>query len=184
MLKMADLMQQPVGQGQFPAIWALFKPRGRLIKLDLGTTAKIMLKTKRDGSAIWVYLKGQYIAKLSGTGTLWSNANQCSPEFAHVQRILKEVEADPAGVIGRYGIEGGVCCCCSRPLSDPVSIKLGIGPICMKAFAGLAAAKAGLAFNTGLVNGQSFIGGGITSLGGAPGIGPGLITKEKDDANT
>ncbi|MGI5281748.1 DUF6011 domain-containing protein [Nonomuraea polychroma] len=33
-----------------------------------------------------------------------------------------------------FGHEYGICCCCFRLLSDPVSVRDGIGPVCKKKY--------------------------------------------------
>lgn len=43
---------------------------------------------------------------------------------------LIEIAANPSQAARDYGKRTGVCCCCGRELSDPVSVAAGIGPIC------------------------------------------------------
>lgn len=43
---------------------------------------------------------------------------------------LIAIAKDPKGEIRAIGINTGVCCCCGRELTDPKSIKAGIGPVC------------------------------------------------------
>lgn len=40
------------------------------------------------------------------------------------------VSADPRGEAVKHGNVTGRCSCCGRELSDPISIEMGIGPIC------------------------------------------------------
>lgn len=40
------------------------------------------------------------------------------------------VAADPRGEAVRHGKASGQCSCCGRTLTDPISIEMGIGPIC------------------------------------------------------
>jgi len=48
------------------------------------------------------------------------------------------IEQDPYNAVTRYGKETGVCCCCGRTLTDPVSIDAGIGPICAGRYFGIS----------------------------------------------
>jgi hypothetical protein len=43
---------------------------------------------------------------------------------------LVALAADPLKAAVEYGRSTGICCCCGRELSDPVSVANGIGPIC------------------------------------------------------
>lgn len=44
---------------------------------------------------------------------------------------LVELAGDPKGALARYGRATGRCGVCGRELSDPESVALGIGPICL-----------------------------------------------------
>ena len=41
------------------------------------------------------------------------------------------VASDPRGQAVKHGRETGRCSCCGRELTDPVSIEMGIGPVCV-----------------------------------------------------
>jgi hypothetical protein len=43
---------------------------------------------------------------------------------------LLAIAADPLAAAVAHGKATGVCSCCSRELTNKVSIELGIGPIC------------------------------------------------------
>lgn len=47
-----------------------------------------------------------------------------------VADILKEISFDPQSAAENYGLQLGKCGCCQRTLTNPDSIKRGIGPIC------------------------------------------------------
>jgi hypothetical protein len=47
-------------------------------------------------------------------------------EVAEVTRII----ADPKTAARAFGLKSGICSCCGRELTDPVSIENGIGPVC------------------------------------------------------
>lgn len=46
--------------------------------------------------------------------------------------ILAEVQADPAAARARFAKITGRCCVCSKKLTDPQSVALGIGPDCIR----------------------------------------------------
>jgi len=50
------------------------------------------------------------------------------PETLHTE--LKTILADPKKAAVAHGGKTGVCSCCRRKLTDPVSIANGIGPVC------------------------------------------------------
>jgi hypothetical protein len=49
---------------------------------------------------------------------------------ADVLEVIETFNADPKAAILVQGQRTGQCCCCGRELTDPASIKAGIGPIC------------------------------------------------------
>lgn len=53
-----------------------------------------------------------------------------------LMRALREIEADPVEAAKRYGKLSGRCSCCGRDLTDPASIEIGVGPICLTRLAG------------------------------------------------
>jgi len=56
-------------------------------------------------------------------------------DFAKDENIIKtlqELAKDPQGVASTHGRKTGSCSMCGRELTDPKSIELGIGPICIE----------------------------------------------------
>jgi Family of unknown function (DUF6011) len=51
-----------------------------------------------------------------------------------IKERLAVIAADPAAAARVSGKDTGICCCCGRVLTDPVSIANGIGPICAGAW--------------------------------------------------
>lgn len=76
-------------------------------------------KTDGDGQRLYLgkILAGQF-----------APVKACTPER---QRQIAEACADPLKEAIAYGRRTGVCACCGRELTDPVSIEQGIGPICL-----------------------------------------------------
>lgn len=59
------------------------------------------------------------------------------PSFAcgsdsDIEELLRDLAADPAGVIAYEGRMTGSCCLCERQLDDPRSTAAGYGPTCAK----------------------------------------------------
>lgn len=53
-----------------------------------------------------------------------------------VRETLDKIAADPVKAAREYGRVSGSCSYCGRPLSDPVSVHGGIGPVCLAKLAG------------------------------------------------
>ena len=45
-------------------------------------------------------------------------------------KLLVRIAKNPLKAAVEYGRSTGICCCCGRELTDPVSVENGIGPIC------------------------------------------------------
>jgi hypothetical protein len=68
---------------------------------------------------------GEYLGKVAGGQFIAARA--CTDEH---KATLAKVAANPGEEARQYGMKTGECCCCGRELTDPESIKRGIGPIC------------------------------------------------------
>jgi hypothetical protein len=97
------------------------------------TVAKLALSLKNDGTCIWVKWDGSIVGVIDcGTTEYRATRRYVSGNYQHAQALeaLLAVEADPLAAARENGIKTGRCSCCGRPLTDPVSIGYGIGPIC------------------------------------------------------
>jgi len=79
----------------------------------------------KNAGAVYVKEDGIYLGKVMG-GKLFASRD-CSEAQA---AAIVEVAADPKGAAIAHGKLTGQCSICSRELTDPKSIDLGIGPIC------------------------------------------------------
>lgn len=135
MLKMNDLMNPVtmiprVQAPSYDTIWKLFRPRGQIVKIDM-SPGGVLLKGKKDGSAIYIYLRGVYSGKIvNGVATIYVQ----QPEHKIITDFINEIEKDPLATVMKYGLSTGRCCICSRELTDETSVKEGIGPICRRYF--------------------------------------------------
>jgi hypothetical protein len=96
----------------------------------------LMLARRNDGSFAWVWVKLDEIgavALLEMDGRLVLT-RRGAPHAAAIHASMVKIEADPMAAAAEYGILTGRCGCCSRELTDPVSIERGIGPICAEKF--------------------------------------------------
>lgn len=74
-------------------------------------------------------MKDAYLGKISDL--TFTASRDVVP--AEVLAILN-VAQDPANAARTSGLSTGICSCCSRTLTDPVSVSRGIGPICEQRF--------------------------------------------------
>jgi hypothetical protein len=82
--------------------------------------------TGTNAGCLYVKDGGEYAGKITQEN-----------KFFGLRTARKEIEAelielakDPMAAAKMHGQQTGNCCCCNRELTDPVSIELGIGPIC------------------------------------------------------
>ena len=73
-----------------------------------------------------VYENNQYVAKITATGDLKGNVSE------DVTNLLEDANDNLLQLVKIYGHETGTCSICARTLNDPLSIQMGIGPVCAK----------------------------------------------------
>lgn len=71
-----------------------------------------------------------YMGKITADSKLLLASNCASHERINIKDNLVLVAKDPYQMAIAYGKDTGICCCCGRLLTNPISIELGIGPIC------------------------------------------------------
>lgn len=90
-----------------------------------GWTASLAPATGKNPGA--VYCKADYLY----LGKIVAGQFYVSRDCASATRaIILSTMADPLAAAIAYGKRTGACSCCGRTLSDPVSVNLGIGPVC------------------------------------------------------
>jgi hypothetical protein len=96
------------------------------------TVGKLALSLKNDGSTIWVKWDGKIAGWIDPSTTEYHETRRYLSGYALTQacEALLAIEADPLAAARENGVKTGRCSCCGRPLTDPVSIGYGIGPIC------------------------------------------------------
>jgi hypothetical protein len=91
----------------------------------------VSISTVISGSnigSLYIYENKCYIGKITQDGVLVGNVSE------DVKNILLDANDNLLKLAQLYGHETGVCAVCHRELSDPISIKMGIGPVCAKRF--------------------------------------------------
>jgi len=83
-------------------------------------------ETGANKGAIYVKIAGEYQGKLID-GKFFATAT------THIDQI-REACSSPLEMAKDHGRKTGTCCQCNRELTNPDSIKAGIGPICAGAF--------------------------------------------------
>lgn len=76
---------------------------------------------------------GTYLGKI--VGDKFSPSRDAT---ANTTGSLLKIAEDPIEVAKAYGKLTGRCSCCGRELTDPTSIELGIGPVCVEKWFGVA----------------------------------------------
>ena len=115
--------------------------------LDMFTTARQSLKrpvyraegltlsapSEHSSNAGGIYVKsGQdYYGKVIGS-TFMPSRDLRGARLDEVSTLLQRIAKNPKEAAIEYGRKTGTCACCGRTLTDPTSISLGIGPICIE----------------------------------------------------
>lgn len=140
-----DLLQQESQQeannegAQFARLFEVFKAaKARGLKRLTLRLSGVNVKPNRDLTMLWVTSQtekeeGNYGLQPKYLGKVTPNRLD-SRLTDDVKAVLLEAAADPLTAAIRYGRETGSCSCCGRDLTNPESIRLGIGPICREKF--------------------------------------------------
>ena len=92
-----------------------------------GITLSTVNKGVNSG-CVYVHENNIYVGKITANGNLIGNASE------DVLNLLEDANDNLLQLAKIYGHETGTCSICARTLSDPLSIQMGIGPICAKRF--------------------------------------------------
>ena len=127
----------PVAPSPVPApatrLEALFDVMQGMAKLRLGD---VTIARKNGDSLCWVKWAGheQVVGKIErGVLTVFAGRLR-GVTAAEVEARLRVINLDPKAAAARHGQESGNCSVCGRDLTDPSSIALGIGPVCLGNF--------------------------------------------------
>lgn len=104
------------------------KTKTRKFQLRLpGVTISTVTKGANVGS-LYIFENQNYVGKITDIGILKGDVNE------DVKNILLEANDNLLQLAKVYGHETGNCSVCGRTLNDPLSVQMGIGPVCMKRF--------------------------------------------------
>lgn len=134
---------RPVVRVMLPGIVAAFtaaqasgevrRPKLRLVADELEITLQLAPETGSNPGFIYVKRTGEYVGKISPRGE-WFPGREATDRLT---AALQSVDANPMAAAREYARftaerDGNVgsCCCCGRLLTNPESVRLGIGPIC------------------------------------------------------
>lgn len=92
-----------------------------------GITLKSVTRGNNIGS-VHLFRGKDYVGKITIDGYAKADVT--------VREVLNKISADPVKAAREYGRATGSCSFCGRPLSDPISVYGGIGPVCLAKLAG------------------------------------------------
>ncbi len=112
---------------------SLLNPKMRLLS-DKGNTYTVSMAPAYGKNAGSLYVKGgdTYMGKITN-GTFYPDRHACSE--AEANEIVAVCSKPEVSAIA-YGQRYGNCSVCDRTLTNPLSIELGIGPVCRGRFFG------------------------------------------------
>lgn len=105
-----------------------------------GLTLKFC-STGNNAGGIYLTRGDAYLGKLTNHGQLFLSGCLGEQGTISLENQLQAIAADPQAAAIEYGRTSGNCACCHRPLTDPVSVFGGIGPVCLERLSGQAARK-------------------------------------------
>jgi|ERR1017187_72842 hypothetical protein len=80
------------------------------------------------------YPEREWYGRVDANGN-WTPSKGITPQMAEALfELLIEFAHDPAAVAQKQGVLAGVCCFCSKTLTEEHSTKAGFGPICAQHF--------------------------------------------------
>jgi len=91
----------------------------------------ITLSTVNKGAnigCVYVFENNEYVGKITQNGELKGNVSE------DVKNLLEDANDNLLQLAKIYGHESGSCSICGRTLNDPLSVQMGIGPVCAKLF--------------------------------------------------
>ena len=101
-------------------------------KFVLNLPGDYSLKTVNRGpnvGSVYIFENEEYLGKITKEGYLYLQQDN-----EDVKAFLEDAEDNLLQLAMIYGHETGKCAVCRRTLSDPLSVQMGIGPICAKRF--------------------------------------------------
>jgi succinylarginine dihydrolase len=124
--------QTPVEKGEYIDLVEKMYDAGKNRKTKFQVRLPgITLSTVKSGAnigCVYVYENNQYVGKITQNGELKGNVSE------DVKNLLEDANENLLQLAKIYGHESGSCSICGRTLNDPLSVQMGIGPVCAKLF--------------------------------------------------
>jgi len=123
--------QTPVEFGPYKQLVNKMYDAGAMVSKFQVRLPGITLSTVNKGvniGCVYVYENSNYVGKITSTGNLIGNVSE------DVLNLLEDANDNLLQLAKIYGHETGTCSICARTLNDPLSVQMGIGPICAKKF--------------------------------------------------
>lgn len=115
-----------------------------ILRLQRSNGVEIRLRYMSTGSnagGAWVIQRidgvDDLIGKIDDGGVFTFTAKSYTEQLAdEVYALIESANSDVEGALRSYGKMTNRCACCSLPLTNELSVALGIGPICREKFLG------------------------------------------------
>lgn len=107
-----------------------------LMPRDCHIKVKYMSVGKNAGGC-WVTSNDNLIGKIDDGGVFTFTGKPYTDNFiCDVFEFIESINSDVKGALESYGKMTSRCACCGIPLTNPKSIALNIGPVCLEKFFG------------------------------------------------
>ena len=126
-----DLKDEDV-QGEYQSlVTKMYNATTKVRKLQVRLPG-ITLSTVNKGvnvGCVYVFENNNYVAKITPQGVLKGDVSE------DVVNLLEDANDNLLRLAQLYGHQSGNCSICGHTLNDPLSVQMGIGPVCAKKFA-------------------------------------------------
>lgn len=112
------------------------RPVIRMEHSDSGQKAKFKyMTTGSNANGAWVTFDDQLVGKIdyNGVCTAYNNPYISNNDFL---QVIVDWNDNFEAEVGAQGVKSGQCMCCGLPLTNELSMRLGIGPICREKYFG------------------------------------------------
>jgi hypothetical protein len=119
-------------EGEFLSLvekmYSAVKGKVRNLKLRLPGVTLSTVSRGHNVGCVYIFENDTYAGKITDRGILQAKVSE------DTQNILLDANDNLLQLAKIYGHETGNCSVCGRTLSDPLSVQMGIGPICAERF--------------------------------------------------
>lgn len=123
---------KPKETGEFLSLvekmYKAVKTKSRKFTLHLPLVTISTVTKGVNVGCLYISENGDYVGKITSDGVVKANLSE------DAYNLLLDANDNLLELAKVYGHETGCCSVCGRTLSDPLSIQMGIGPICAERF--------------------------------------------------